>query len=93
MTPKGSGASRPHEVENVPALPAERGVDGQHPFDEATARHGMRFIAELLHDHAVTNHLLGAIVRRFNPVEIDEGPEGVAPSASSTSKRRWTVRM
>jgi hypothetical protein len=47
VTPKGSGASRAHEVENVSALPAERGVDCQHTFDEATARHGMRSIADL----------------------------------------------
>lgn len=58
MTPKGSGASRAHEVENVSVLPAERGVDRQHTFDEATARHGMRSIADLPRDDAVTAAVL-----------------------------------
>ena len=78
MTPKGSGASCAHEVENTSALPVERGMHRQRPFDEATAGHGMRSIADLPQDDAVTNHLFGAIVRRFDSLEVDEGPKCVA---------------
>jgi hypothetical protein len=67
MIPTRSGASRAHEVDDVAALPAERGVGGQHPFDEATPRHGMRSVADLPLDDGVTNRLFSAIVRWFDP--------------------------
>ena len=50
----------------------------QHPFDEATTGHGVRSIANLPHDDAVTNCLFRTIVRRFDSLDVDEGPKCVA---------------
>ena len=74
MTPKGSGASCAQEVESISVLPAERGMHCQHPFDEATAGHGVRSMANLPQDDAVTNCLFRTIVRWFDSLDVDEGP-------------------
>ena len=93
MTPKGSGASCAHEVENISARPAKRGMHCQHPEGEATAGHGMRSIANLPHDDAVTNYLFGTIVRRFDSLEVNEGPTCVATLEQHSARlARFSVR-
>ena len=77
MIPTGSEAGVTHEVENMAMLPTQRGVDGQHPFHEAAPCGGMRSVADLPHDHAVTNHLFGPVIRGLDAFDVNEGPEGV----------------
>ena len=66
-----------NEGEDVATLLTECRVHGQDSFDEATALFGMRALAGLSTEDAVSHGSLGAIVRRLDALDVEESPERV----------------
>jgi len=73
---ESGAAAGGEEFQDVSILRSTGGHDAEHPLDESAARLAVGSAAASAPKHHMTQHPLGVVVRRLDPLDPDEGPQG-----------------